>query len=89
MAPAPSASMMRRLSENEVSTTTCASGLSATMRLVASMPSSTGMERSMSTTSGRSRAATATASSPSDTIATTSMSGAVDRSCSSPPRTIA
>ena len=44
--------MIRRWSENEVSTRTATCGASATIARVASMPSSTGISRSISTTSG-------------------------------------
>ncbi len=60
-----------------------------TMRRVASIPSSTGMRMSISTTSGRKRRASETASSPSPASPTMSVSGSASRILRRPTRTSA
>src|ERR671929_134852 len=64
---------MRSRSENEVSATVLVSGCVAAILAIASMPSTRGIDRSMSTTSGRVSSTTASASSPSLAAPTTSM----------------
>ena len=63
------------------------SGCAVTMRRVASIPSSTGMRMSISTTSGRNRRASETASSPSPASPTMSVSGSASRILRRPTRT--
>ena len=86
VAPARSASRILRLSENEVSTTTCVEGNEALIWRVASMPSMIGIDRSISTTSGSCVRVVSTADAPSATEPITSMSSAVDNNFSSPFR---
>src|SRR5436190_8849092 len=80
---------MRSRSENDVSTTTTASGSSERTRLIASMPSTLGIERSISTTSGLCSRHISTASAPSAAVPTTSRSPAVASSWDTPVRTTA
>ena len=87
--PRWSASRIEASSAWVVSTTISVSGCAARIRRVASTPSTPGMRRSISTTSGRWRAASATASSPSVAAATGVMSGAASSSVISPSRTSA
>src|SRR3954451_21275649 len=72
---------------NEVSTTTRTSGCSLRSRRVVSTPSSTGIERSISTTSGRRSWARTSACCPSDAWPTTSRSAAVPIKATRPART--
>src|SRR3954463_15189476 len=80
---------MRSRSENDVSTTTTASGSSERTRLIASMPSTLGIERSIRTTSGWCSRHSSTASAPSAAVPTTSRSSAVASSWETPVRTTA
>ena len=80
---------MRFWSLNDVSTSTCVSGVVARIRVVASMPSIRGIDRSISTTSGRRSAARVTASSPSAASPAIRRSSVVCRSCANPRRTTA
>ena len=88
-APASRARRIRSRSENEVRTTTATPGCAARILLVASIPSSTGISRSISTTSGSRSAQSDTASSPSAAAPTSSTPANVARSCVSPARTTA
>ena len=72
-----------------MSTRTGRSPAAAMMRRVASMPSSSGMRMSMSTTSGSSALAIVTASAPSEASPTTSRSSSASRIILNPARTSA
>ncbi len=80
--------MIRSASEYDVSTRTSAS-FSPTMVRVALTPSTPGICRSISTTSGRSSRTRSIASSPDEALPTTSRSGSPPSSCSSPARSTA
>src|SRR3954452_20627948 len=80
---------MRALSLNEVSTTTRASGASDEIRRVAATPSTFGIARAMSTTSGCSAIAAATPSAPSAAVPTTSMPSVLSSRRARPSRTTA
>jgi hypothetical protein len=87
MAPALMAPATEASSSTLVSATTSTSGISRRISLVASMPSITGISRSISTTSGTRRRAMATASSPLPASPTTWRAGSSSRNPRSPRRT--
>ena len=78
---------MRSRSENAVKTTTLTSGSAARIRRVASMPSRSGISRSIRTTSGRAEPARAVASTPPAAAPTTSTCSRSSSSCRRPART--